>query len=89
MVFSINGCGGSTAMPNSINGRYYMAGDPSCARYRVLSNTRIMCKDSNGRDTGWRNAMTNQEISMYQHNQSQSNYNYQQNRNRRLYQYGY
>lgn len=99
IVPGLSGCSGG-AKPNLINGKYYMGGDSKCKRYRVISNSRIMCQDSKGRDMGWRDAMTNQQISMWQHNQSQSNYdyqqqmnrnnyNYQQQRNRSLYQYGY
>jgi hypothetical protein len=49
--------------------------------------------DSDGRDTGYRNAMSNQELQMYQFNKlredaasQQLNYNNQQQANRNLYQ---
>lgn len=52
-----------------------------------------MCMDSDGRDTGYRNAMSNQELQMYQFNKlredaasQQLNYNNQQQANRNLYQ---
>lgn len=61
----IAGCA-STAMPNFYNGNYYMAGDPSCVRMRPLSSNRIMCVDKSGADTGYRDAMTYQEMQMYQ-----------------------
>lgn len=86
-ILSFTGCGGAT--PNAINGKYYMGGDSNCKRYRVISDDRIMCMDSDGRDTGYRNAMSNQELQMYQFNksredaaQSQLNYNNQQQANR-------
>jgi len=57
-----------TAMPNNFGGKFYMSGDDNCVRARKLSDTRIMCIDANGKETGYREAMTDQEISMYQHN---------------------
>lgn len=87
VILSLTGCGG--ASPRALNGKYYMAGDSNCKRYRVISDDRIMCIDSDGRDTGYRNAMNNQELQMYQFNQSredaawqQVNYNNQQQANR-------
>ena len=53
-------------MPNYYNGNYYMAGDPGCVRMRALSSTRIMCVDKNGVDTGYRDAMTHEQMQMYQ-----------------------
>lgn len=87
----LSGC--ASAMPNAINGKYFMAGDSNCKRYRMLSDDRIMCLDSDGQETGYRRAMTNQELQMWQFNQSredaawqQINYNNQQQANRNLYQ---
>jgi len=31
-------CGCASAMPNLVNGKYYMGGDSSCSRYRALSD---------------------------------------------------
>lgn len=61
----ISGCA-STAMPNFYNGNYYMAGDSNCVRMRPLSSTRIMCINKKGADTGYRDAMTSQQMQMYQ-----------------------
>jgi len=61
---------GCSAKPNFINGKYYMAGDSNCRKYRVLTSSRIMCKDSNGKDMGYRDAMTNQQLQMYMHKES-------------------
>ena len=60
----ISGCA-STAMPNFYNGNYYMAGDPSCVQMKALSSTRIMCADKKGADTGYRDAMTYDQLLMY------------------------
>lgn len=66
-------CIGCTAKPNLINGKYYMAGDSDCRRYRTVSDSdsRIMCMNSDGGETGYRDAMTDQELYMYQSNQAQ------------------
>lgn len=63
-VMIISACA-STAMPNFYNGNYYMAGDSSCVRMMPLSSNRIMCVDKNGADTGYRDAMTYEQMQMY------------------------
>ncbi|MGO4809172.1 hypothetical protein AB4156_06130 [Cupriavidus sp. 2MCAB6] len=68
LAFAVAGCA-SPAAPNFVNGRYYMAGDSTCERYRVLSPSRIMCFNSDGQATGYRDAMTDQQLQMYQFNQ--------------------
>ena len=55
--------------PNLFNGQYYMAGDDSCKSIRALSDTRVMCVDKDGNDTGYRDAMTVQEITMWNQQQ--------------------
>ena len=65
----LNGCA-THAYPYAINGKYYMVGDSGCARYKVLSDTRIMCANSDDKDMGYRNAMSDQELDMYRHNQN-------------------
>jgi hypothetical protein len=66
-TFVLSGC--ASAMPNAINGKYYMAGDSNCKRYRQILDDRIMCIDSDGRDTGYRDAMSDQELQMYHYKQ--------------------
>ncbi|MCP3017577.1 hypothetical protein [Cupriavidus basilensis] len=68
LAVTVAGCA-SSAAPNFVNGRYYMAGDSACERYRVLSPSRIMCFNSDGQATGYRDAMTDQQLQMYQFNQ--------------------
>jgi hypothetical protein len=76
---SLSGCVSTPeATPNFINGNYYMGGDPSCARYRTMSDSRIMCLASDGKETGYRDAMTPQQIQMYQHQQMLRQIQYQQ-----------
>ena len=65
VVFMLAGCA-SYASPAFVNGGYYMGGDDSCVRWRALSSTRIMCQDKKGNDTGYRDAMTPDQMQMYQ-----------------------
>lgn len=60
------GCATTAPAPNFLNGQYYMAGDASCVRMRNISPTRIMCANAQNQDTGYRDAMTPQQIQMYQ-----------------------
>lgn len=66
ICFALAGCTTTSAAPNFFNGQYYMAGDASCVRVRNISPTRIMCINSEGGETGYRDAMTPQQIQMYQ-----------------------
>lgn len=61
----ISGCASNPA-PNYFNGNYYMAGDSNCTQMRPLSSTRVMCIDTNGQNTGYRDAMTYEQMQMYQ-----------------------
>ncbi len=58
------GCATSAA-PNFFNGNYYMAGDATCKQVRALSPTRVMCIDKKGNDTGYRDALTAEQLQMY------------------------
>jgi hypothetical protein len=73
----MSGCAGEAA-PNYFNGGYYMAGDSNCTRMSVLGASRIMCYDSDGNATGYRDAMSSQQLQMYQYNQSQQTQQMQQ-----------
>lgn len=59
------GLSGCSARPQAINGKYYMGGDDSCRGYRIIGDSRIMCIDSNGKETGYRDAMSQQDMNMY------------------------
>ena len=94
IVLGFNGC--SSAMPNAVNGKYYMMGDSNCARYTVLDSNRVMCYNSDGEKMGYRSAMSEQELQQWRFNQSQNNaatqnmlnqmnYNNQQQMNRNTY----
>ena len=60
----LTGCASAPA-PNFFNGQYYMAGDASCESVRALSDTRVMCIDKDGKDTGYRDAITAEQITMW------------------------
>ena len=64
VAMTVAGCAGP-AGPVSFNGQHYMAGDSTCARITSLTPSRVMCHDSDGNETGWRDAMTPQDIENY------------------------
>ena len=70
LISTLVGC--ASAKPNFYNGRYYMTGDSDCVKGRAISESRIMCANSKGQETGYRDAMTDQQLQMYQHNQQMS-----------------
>lgn len=61
----LTGCA-SSAAPRYIDGNYYMVGDANCRTGMAVSPTMIMCGDKSGAQTGYRNAMTAQDMQMYQ-----------------------
>lgn len=63
IVVIFGGC--SSAALNVINGKYYLAGDSDCVRYRQLSDSRIMCINKKGEEVGYRDAMTDQQLQVY------------------------
>ena len=68
MVF-LHGC--ASASPYNYNGMYYMVGDSSCSQFRSRTSNTINCFDSDGNATGYRVAMTDQDIQMYNAKQAQ------------------
>lgn len=64
-ALALAGCA-TTAAPNFFNGGYYMAGDAACVRYREVFPSRVMCMDKHGADTGYRDALTGEQLQMYQ-----------------------
>ena len=65
LTLTLVGCA-KTAMPNYFNGNYYMAGDSDCTRMRQVDNNVIMCTSDDGVETGYRYAMTQGDMQMYQ-----------------------
>lgn len=72
--FFISSCS-TPATPNYYNGKYYMAGDENCIYMRQLDENRIMCQNAARQNVGYRNAMTDQQLQMYMHQQSISQAN--------------
>ena len=68
-LFSIVALGGctTTAAPNLYAGQYYLAGDAACVSVTPISSTRVMCADKKGNQTGYRDAMTAQDLQMWQY----------------------
>lgn len=60
------------AEPYKINGNYYMVGDNNCVQWRVTDFNRIDCYDSSGTPTGYRTAMSQQDMMLYINKQNQS-----------------
>jgi len=82
LAIALGSSGCSSAMPNAVNGKYYMMGDSDCKRYKVLDSNRVTCYNSDGENMGYRNAMSNQELQQYRFNKAQSNANLQNTLNR-------
>lgn len=70
ILLSLSGC--STAGPQFVHGNYYWAGDSDCRSANQRTDTSITCYNSDGEETGYRNAMTDQQLQMYRHNQQMS-----------------
>ena len=62
----LSACTTGAPIPNFYNGHYYMSGDANCVRGTNVTPTRINCYNSKGEATGYRDAMTPQQIQMYQ-----------------------
>lgn len=55
----------TSPQPNLINGRYFMIGDRECKRYIVEGASQVGCYNSDGKYTGYRNAMSQMELQYY------------------------
>lgn len=69
VVFLLEGC--ASARPYKYNGNYYMVGDSNCSKFNQRSSNAINCFNSDGEATGYRTAMTNQDMQMYNARQAQ------------------
>ena len=70
ILLSLSGC--SMAGPQFLRGNYYWTGDSDCKLSRQRTDTSITCYNSDDKETGYRNAMTDQQLQMYRHNQQMS-----------------
>ncbi|MEY9532149.1 hypothetical protein [Sinorhizobium fredii] len=59
------GCTTSEPYLAHISGNYYLGGDSNCTKFDVASPTRIKCYNSKMEATGYRDAMTQQQLQMY------------------------
>jgi hypothetical protein len=73
----MTGCA-SQAQPNLINGQYFMAGDNDCKYVKPWSDTVITCFNSAGVATGFRNAITEQQVNYHYAQQNQQQVQMQQ-----------
>lgn len=76
-MLAISGCS-NPASPKFISGNYYMTGDKNCVWVTPVSGTLIMCADKNKNQTGHRNAMTAQDLQIYQIHMANQQYQVQQ-----------
>ncbi|HWL82834.1 MAG TPA: hypothetical protein VNR89_17940 [Roseomonas sp.] len=61
MAFGLAGCAKSADI-NFVNGRAFMMGDDSCARYRLVSPDVVQCFTSDDRPVELRRALNQQEM---------------------------
>ena len=73
----ITGC---SASPQFLRGHYYMTGDSNCRYSRALTDTSIECYNSDDELTGYRDAMTNQQLEMYRHKEQMEQRKQSQNK---------
>lgn len=69
----IFGCAATKPAPNYINGYYYMAGDAQCTKGRVVAYKKIACVDKNGNETGYRYAMSKEDVQLWNSMNNKSN----------------
>ena len=69
VLFSTLIAGCSTPGPQLLRGFYYWTGDSSCESSSYRTDTSINCYNSDEEATGYRNAMTNQEMQAYRYEQ--------------------
>ena len=68
ILIGLSSCGVQPG-PRFILGNYYWI-DNNCVKFRQLTATSIACANSDEVPTGYRNAMTDQQLGMYRHNQA-------------------
>lgn len=66
----LSGC--SSGGPQFLRGNYYMTGDSNCKYSRARTANSINCYDSDDKLTGYRNAMTDQQLQMYRYEKQQA-----------------
>lgn len=84
ILISLSGC--TSSSPQFLRGNYYMTGDSNCRYSRERTSTSINCYNSDDELVGYRNAMTDQQLQMYQHKQQQRNQQINKTTNTNCYQ---
>ena len=78
VLFSTLIAGCSTPGPQLLRGSYYWTGDSSCESSSYRTDTSINCYNSGEEATGYRNAMTNQEMQAYKYEQQRKQQEFSQ-----------
>ena len=67
-ILVLNGCAMSAKPMRATDGNYYMVGDSNCnGNQTYVQYNRAYCYDRSGNYTGFRDALTAQDIQMYQY----------------------
>lgn len=67
-ILNLSGCSSTpSAKMTNVNGKFYMVGDSNCAYYKKRDDNSILCANENKQTTGYRNALTDQEIQYGMH----------------------
>ena len=74
----ITGC---VSGPQFIRGHYYMTGDSDCRYSSRRTDTSINCYNSDKELTGYRDAMTDQQLQMHRHHEREFNRRHENKKN--------
>lgn len=66
LAMLVSACAPSGSMPRLINGYTYMTGGPDCESWYVIGNGKLVCKDENNINVGYRTPMALKEIKAWQ-----------------------
>ena len=77
ILLGLSSCG-VTPGPTLFQGNYYWTGDSSCESSSYRTDTSINCYNSDKEPTGYRNAMTNQEMQAYRYEQQRKQQEFSQ-----------
>lgn len=64
----LSGCSSTpSAKMTSVGGKFYMVGDSNCTYYKQRDENSILCANENKQTTGYRNALSDQELQYKMH----------------------
>jgi hypothetical protein len=70
-ILYLSGCSSTPSTPSakmtSVGGKFYMVGDSNCAYYKQRDENSILCANQNKQATGYRNALSDQELQYKMH----------------------